>query len=179
MHDMGEGTTPMLAREELTSNVYDDIRFLHVIVEEMSELLPAKLLAQCDLSRARSVLEIGCGTGEWLREVARQYPDLQGIGIDEDKLQVKVANALASRDGLAQVAFLAHAINDLPPTLFPEGSFDLVHLSFLTRYILTADYPSLARMCAALCLPGGIVRWTEAELPMTPSAAVERLTSPV
>ncbi|MFL5654309.1 MAG: class I SAM-dependent methyltransferase [Ktedonobacteraceae bacterium] len=168
---------PVLAREELTSNVYDDIQFQRVIIEEMGELLPAKLLAECDLSRARSVLEIGCGTGEWLRAVARQYPDLQYIGIDQNELQVKAANALAYRDGLAQVAFLAHAINDLPPTLFPEASFDLVHLSFLSRYILTVDYPSLARMCAALCRPGGMVCWTEAELPITTSAAFERLTS--
>lgn len=80
---MGEGATPVLAHEELTSNVYDDIRFQRVLVQEMGELLPAKLLAECDLSRARSILEIGCGTGEWLRAVARQYPDLQCIGIDE------------------------------------------------------------------------------------------------
>jgi ubiquinone/menaquinone biosynthesis C-methylase UbiE len=177
MHDMGEGATPVLAREELTSNVYDDIRFQGIILEEMGELLPAELRAQCDLSRARSVLEIGCGTGGWLRAVARQYPDLQCIGIDEGELQVKAANALAYRDGLRQVAFLAHEINDLPPTLFTEASFDLVHLSFLGRYILTADYPALARMCAVFCRPGGIVCWTEAELPITTSAAFERLTS--
>ena len=167
----------MIPHEELTSNAYDDICFQRVIVEEMDELLPAKLLAERDLSRAQSILEIGCGAGEWLRAVARQYPDLQCIGIDEDELQVKAANALAYRDGLAQVAFLAHAINDLPPTLFPEGSFDLVHLSFLSRYILTADYPALAQTCAALCRPGGILCWTVAELPITISAAFERLTS--
>src|SRR6266699_3866207 len=154
----------MLAREELTSNTYDDIRFQHVIVEEMGELLPAKLFAECDLSRPSSVLEIGCGTGEWLRAVAQQYPGLQCIGIDEDELQVKAANALAYRDGLAQVAFLAQKINDIPPTLFPKGSFDLVHLSFLSRYILTADYSALAHTCAAQCRPGGIMCWTEAEL---------------
>src|SRR5947209_17455082 len=113
MHDMGEGATPVIAREELTSNVYDDIRFQRVIVEEMGELLPTKLLAECDLSRARSVLEIGCGTGEWLRAVARQYPGLQCIGLDEDGLQVKAANALAYRDGLAQVACLPQKINEL------------------------------------------------------------------
>ena len=45
---------------------------LSSIVEEMGELLPAKLLAECDLSRAPSVLEIGCGTGEWLRAMARR-----------------------------------------------------------------------------------------------------------
>jgi hypothetical protein len=31
-------------------------------------------------------------------------------------------------------------------------------------------------MCAALCRPGGILCWTEAELPITTSAAFERLT---
>ena len=166
----------MIAREALTSNVYDDIQFQRLILEEMGELLPAKLLAECDLSRARSILEIGCGTGEWLRAVARQYPDLQCIGIDQNELQVKAANALAYRDGLAQVAFLAHATNDLPPTLLPEASFDLVHLSFLARYILTANYPALAQTGAGLCRPGGIVCWTEAELPITNSPAFERLT---
>ena len=167
----------MIAHEERSSNVYHDIQFQHVIVEEMGELLPAKMLAECDLSRARSVLEIGCGTGEWLRAVARQYPGLQCIGIDEDELQVKAANALASRDGLAQVAFLAHEINDLLPTLFPRESFDLVQLSFLSRYILRVNYPALVETCAALCRPGGIVCWTEAELPLTTSTAFERLTS--
>jgi ubiquinone/menaquinone biosynthesis C-methylase UbiE len=166
----------VIAHEERSSNVYDDIRFQHVIVEEVGELLPAKLFAECDLSRPRSILEIGCGTGEWLRAVARQYPSLQCTGIDEDELQVKAANALAYRDGLAQVAFLARKINDIPPTLFPKGSFDLVHLSFLSRYILTVDYSALAQMCAALCRPGGTVCWTEAELPLTTSAAFERLT---
>ncbi len=168
---------PVIAREELNSNAYDDLRFQRVIVEEMGELLPAKLLADCDLSRAQSILEIGCGGGEWLRAVARQYPELQCIGIDQDELLVKAANALAYRDGLAQVAFLAVEMSDISPALFPEASFDLVQLSFLGRYILSADYPALAQVSAALCRPGGMVCWTEAELPITTSAAFERLTS--
>jgi hypothetical protein len=90
---------------------------------------------------------------------------------------VKAANALAYRDGLAQVAFLAVEMNDISPELFPEGGFDLVHLSFLGRSILTADYPTLAQSCAALCRPGGMVCWTEAELPNTTSPAFQRLTS--
>ncbi len=167
----------MVSHEELTSNAYDDIRFQRVIIEEMDELLPTKLLAACDLSHAHSILEIGCGAGEWLRAVARLYPDLQCIGIDEDELLIKAANALARRDRLAQVAFLAQEIDDLPLTLFPQGSFDLVHLSLLGRYILTVNYPALAQTCTALCRPGGIVCWTEAELPITNSPACERLTS--
>src|SRR6266699_6903233 len=148
---------PVIPHEELTSNAYDDIRFQRVIVEEMGELLPAQLLEECDLSRARSILEIGCGGGEWLRAVARGHPDLQCIGIEQDEALVKAANALAYRDGLPHAAFLAVDLSDITPALFPETSFDLVHLSFLGRYILTADYPRLARMSAALCRPGGVV----------------------
>jgi ubiquinone/menaquinone biosynthesis C-methylase UbiE len=167
----------MMCNEELTGTSYDDICFQRVIVEEMGELLPAKLLAECDLSHGESILEIGSGAGEWLRAVARVYPHLQCIGIDQDELMVKVANALAHRDHLAQVAFLAQEFDDMLPTLFPQGSFDLIHLSLLGRYILTANYPALAQTCTALCRPGGIVCWTEAELPITTSPAFERLTS--
>jgi ubiquinone/menaquinone biosynthesis C-methylase UbiE len=153
------------------------LEFQRVILKEIEELVPAPLLAECDLSGTRSVLEIGCGGGEWLRAIARRYPDLRCIGIEQDERLVKVANALAYRDGLPQVGFLAVDLNDMTPALFPETSFDLVHLSFLGRSILTADYPKLAQTCAALCRPGGMVCWMEAELPVTTSAAFQRLTA--
>ena len=162
---------------QVLQSVQEDLAFQQVLLEEMGELLPAPLLEACYLSRARSILEIGCGGGEWLRTLARQYPDLQCIGIEQDEHLVKAANALAYRDGLSHAGFLAVDMSDITPGLFPETSFDLVHLNFLGRYILTADYPALARVCAALCRPGGIVCWTEAELPTTTSAAFERLAA--
>src|SRR6266702_7489959 len=139
-----------MIEQQVLQWVQEDLAFQHVLVEEMGELLPAKLLEECDMTHARSILEIGCGAGEWLRAVARQYPDLQCIGIDQDEHLMKAANALAYRDGLSQVAFLAVEMSDIPPTLFPTGSFDLVHLSFLGRYILTMDYPAFAQVCTAL-----------------------------
>ena len=153
----------------------EDLAFQQVLLEAIGELLPAQLLEGCDLSGARSILEIGSGGGAWLRAVARRYPDLRCIGIEQDELLVKAANALSYRDGLPHAAFLAMDLNDITPALFPETSFDLVHLSFLGRYILTADYPKLTHTCVALCRPGGMVCWTEAELPVTTSAAFQRL----
>src|SRR5256714_14954378 len=140
-----------MIEQQVLQWVQEDLAFQHVLVEEMGELLPTQLLEECDLSRARSILEIGCGGGEWLRAVARQYPDLQCLGIEQDEHLVKAANALAYRDGLPHAAFLAVDMNDISPALFPDEGFDLVHLSFLGRYILTADYPALAQMSAALC----------------------------
>src|SRR5713101_5994362 len=67
-----------------TGSRYNEVRFQETAIGEMGELLPVELIEACDLENARSVLEIGCGAGEWLRSVARDYPRLQCIGIDQD-----------------------------------------------------------------------------------------------
>ena len=109
---MVQGESPLMCHEGQIDTSYDDILFQRVIVEEMGELLPAKLLAECDLSLAESILEIGSGAGEWLRAVAHMYPHLQCIGIDQDARMVKAANVLAQRDHLGQVAFLAQELDE-------------------------------------------------------------------
>ena len=154
---------------------YSEVVFQEMVNCEIGELLPVELIDACELENARAVLEIGCGAGEWLLGIAREYPQLQCIGVDQDKGMMMMANATAEQDGMAQMRCFASEINDIGPDLFPLVKFDLVHLSFLSRYILTVDYPKLARTCAALCRPGGFICWTEAELPVTNSPAFERL----
>src|SRR5438874_724903 len=107
-----------MIEQQVLQWVQEDLAFQHVFVEEMGELLPAQLLEEYDLSRARSILEIGCGAGEWLRAVARQYPGLQCLGIEQDETLVKAANALAYLDGLPHAAFLAVNLNDITLALF-------------------------------------------------------------
>ncbi len=158
-----------------TDSRYSEAVFQEMVIGEIGELLPAELIDACELENARAVLEIGCGAGEWLRSIAREYPQLQCIGVDQDKSMVMIANAQGERDGLAQVRCFEADINDIEAELFPLVKFDLVHLSFLSRYILTVDYAKLARTCASLCRPGGFICWTEAELPVTNSLAFERL----
>lgn len=155
---------------------YSEVVFQEMVISEIGELLPAELIDACELENARSVLEIGCGAGEWLRSIAREYPQLQCIGVDQDQGMVMMANAQAEQDGLAQMRCFEADINDIDPELFPLVKFDLVHLSFLSRYMLTVDYAKLARTCMALCRPSGFICWTEAELPVTNSSAFERLT---
>ncbi len=166
----------MIERQE-QFHEHDDLEFQRLLTQEIGELLPAALTWGYDLLQAHAVLEIGCGPGYWLCAMARAYPHLSCIGLDQDEGQIRLANALVQQLGLTHTTFLARRLDDLPSTLFPTQVFDLVHLSFLGRYILTATYPALARACAALCRPGGMLCWTEAELPLTNSPAFERLTA--
>ena len=48
------------------------------MLSEYLGLLPDQL----DFSQQRSILDIGCGPGEWVLEIARRYPEGQAIGVD-------------------------------------------------------------------------------------------------
>jgi ubiquinone/menaquinone biosynthesis C-methylase UbiE len=145
------------------------------VYEALGGLLPPDLLTQCDLSHAEAVLHLGCGSGFWLCELARAYPHLYGIGlVQQEPEQVHAANSRAQQEDLSRLAFLSQDLRDLAPVWFPELRYDLIHLSFLSRYALTLDYALLAKVCVALCRPGGWLCWTETELPITTSPAFER-----
>ncbi len=118
----------------------DDLEFQRLLTQEIGDLLPATLTRECDLSQAHAVLEIGCGPGYRLCEMARAYPHLSCIGLDQDEGQVRSANALAHQLGLTHTTFLARCLDNLSSTLFPTQVFDLVHLSLLGRYILTVNW---------------------------------------
>lgn len=156
---------------------YEDALFEQALIEAVGELLPQELIEEFDPAQAYSVLEIGSGNGAWLRALGQSYPHLQAIGIEQDEQQARVANLLAQRDELSHVAFIAHDIADITPALFVPGHFDLVHLHLLARHMLSIDYPALLLQCLAMCRPGGIICWSEAELPMTTSPVFEQLAT--
>ncbi len=58
-----------------------------------------------DLSKARRVLDIGCGTGWALRQLAKQNPDMEFHGIDLSSVMVAEAERLAAAEGLSNVSF--------------------------------------------------------------------------
>ncbi len=148
------------------------------VYKALGGLLPSELFAQYDLGQAEAFFHLGCGTGYWLCELAHSYPHLYGIGLaHHEPEQVQAANRRAQQEGCDRLAFLSQDLRDLAPVSFPELRYDLIHLSFLSRYALTLDYALLARVCVALCKPGSMICWTEAELPITTSPAFERWTA--
>ncbi len=155
----------------------DNLEFQRLLTQEIGDLLPVTLTRECDLSQAHAVLEIGCGPVYWLSEMARAYPHLSCIGLEQDEGQISSANAQAQQLGLKHTTFLTRRLDDLSSTSFPTQMFDLVHLTLLGWYVLPANYPALAKTCASFCRPGGMLCWTEVELPITYSPAFERLTS--
>lgn len=130
---------------------------------------------EVDWTAMQAVLDVGCGTGAWATMLARRYPHLDVLGIDADPEVLEMAHTLAFTHDVTTARFLQQDVRTLDDSSLPTDHFALVHLAFLAEAILSVDYAALARSVLRLLRPGGVLVWTEAEMPLTTSVACERL----
>ncbi len=112
----------------------------------------------------RSVLDIGCGTGNWLVEVAKAYPAISRlVGVDASERMVTYARAQAEAEQVGdRVEFLVMDV--LHKLDFPAASFDLVNQRLGASYLRTWDWPELLHEYQRVLHPGGMVRITEGDI---------------
>ncbi|MBX5459084.1 MAG: methyltransferase domain-containing protein [Thermogemmatispora sp.] len=115
----------------------------------LKHVLKSNYLAPLDKGRVRSILDVGCGTGRWVIEMARAFPQARVYGIDLEwstPLQKLPPN----------VSFLqGDVLRGLP---FPEHTFDYVHQRLLAMGIPAKRWPFLLQELQRVTAPGG---WIE------------------
>src|SRR5581483_9239110 len=94
-----------------------------MITSAMGGVLPE----QTDRTRFQRVLDVACGTGGWLIEMARQNPQMSLIGIDVSKRMIDYAREQA---GVARVNERVefHTMDALRMLEFPNNFFNLVNM---------------------------------------------------
>lgn len=144
----------------------------HMVTQHMGNLLPPEV----DPSAFTDVLDIACGPGGWVLDVAYSFPGLKVTGVDISQIMVRYAQARAWSQGLENADF--RVMNILKPLDFPDHSFDFVNARFLVGVLSPADWPALIQECKRVLRPGGILRLTDVEdLGITNSAALEQFTT--
>jgi SAM-dependent methyltransferase len=99
-----------------------------------------------------SMLDLGCGEGQFTRHIARRYPKATVVGMDVDRAAVEAA----SGDDAGNVRFLVHdAREPLPPILDRGADFDIVVMWMVLLY-LPDKKGALANVAEALA-PGGVL----------------------
>ena len=116
-------------------------RFHEVMAEDSGQtVLPAlfdSILPLADgliqrLEQGIGVLDLGCGRGMALMEMAARYPDSHFTGYDLSQEAIDWANLRVRRAGLRNIAFVQRDLSDFDETAYPCAydlvtTFDAVH----------------------------------------------------
>jgi ubiquinone/menaquinone biosynthesis C-methylase UbiE len=143
----------------------------HMLNKHMRGLFPEDM----DLSTVHDILDIACGPGGWVQEVAFAYPDKRVVGIDISQTMLSYARAQAAIQRLENTRFLY--MDATSPLQFPDASFDLVNARFLGGFMWKEAWPKLVTECVRVTRPGGIIRLTESDtaIGITNSVALENM----
>jgi tRNA (cmo5U34)-methyltransferase len=115
---------------------------------------------------ARSILDLGTGTGETLRRVAGHHPRARMIGIDESDGMLAAARAAVPAADL-RVARLQDPL--------PEGPFDLVVSALAVHHLDADEKAALFRRVAERLAPGGRFVLGDVVVPDDPADVVTPL----
>lgn len=122
------------------------------------------------------ILDVGCGTGNWLIETARTYPTMSVlVGVDVSSKLLEYAQAQAAELQVAdRVEF--RVMDVLHMLEFPDAYFDLVNQRLGMSYLRTWDWPNLLSEYQRVTRPGGVIRITECSFPVSGSTALTGLS---
>ena len=138
-------------------------------------LLPEHPDESAFLAPFQRVLDVACGSGGWVLELAQRYPHLEVEGIDIDTRAIRYADALVHASNLDNVSF--GEMDARQPLAFPDNSFDLVNARFLVS-IGASAMPGTVRELFRITNPGGFIRITETEdYSNTTGPAFEKLSA--
>ncbi len=127
-----------------------------------------------DFAKMHDILDIACGSGGWVLDVAYEHPHIQVEGIDTSRTLIEYARASAHSQNLTNAHFTI--MNALQPMEFPDNAFDVVNARMLFAVVPPDKWPQLLQECLRITLPGGSIRLTEWEIPLTNSPAYEQVS---
>ena len=118
------------------------------------------------IQNPQSILDAGCGTGRWARELAMQFPQANVVGIDmvEPNTDIIARQRQEFGDRLpANYLFVqGNVLQGLP---FNDNDFDYTHLRFLGLAIPMASWQSLVNDMVRVTRPKGWVEIVEFDIP--------------
>ncbi len=139
----------------------------------LTEAMGGVLAEQQEPGRVESVLDLACGSGEWVLEVARLFPSMQVTGIDSCAPMLSYARALARAEQSDQVCFTEMDLRW--PLPIEDQTFDLINGRLLVGILDQASWPQLLAEGYRLLKPAGIMRLSEYEIVVSSSPALQRL----
>lgn len=150
------------------------ITFDHVITKTMGGVLSEQSLQA--METVDTVLDLACGPGGWVLDVAFTHPDIDVAGVDISETMIRYATARAQSQHLANASFEVMNINN--PLNFSDAAFDLVNARFINGVLRKERWAPFVAECQRILRPGGILRLTEmVDVGVSSSASFEQMNA--
>lgn len=129
-----------------------------------------------DPSSWDAILDVACGPGGWVLDVAFDHPTIEVAGVDLCQSMIEYAWARARSQCLSNASF---GVMDITQSLdFSDATFDLVNARFLIGVLHRDIWQPFLAECRRVLKPGGVLRLVETEdIGHTNSPAYQRLSS--
>ncbi len=128
-----------------------------------------------EMANIHDILDIACGPGGWVLDVARTYPHIQVTGADISPSMIHYAQAQAEAQQLPNAHF--RVMSAMEPFTFPDNSFDIVNARAIVGFMPRSYWPTFLQECKRILRPEGIIRLTEGEMGFGTTPAFETLVS--
>lgn len=127
----------------------------------MTTAMGGPLADLAPLPEAARVLDLCCGPGGWVLDVAYKRPDIAITGMDISQTMIAYAQARATTQRLTNATFVLGNILELWD--FPDDHFDLVNARFLIAVLPRTAWREVVGACYRMTKPGGVIRLTESD----------------
>ncbi|KAG0180845.1 hypothetical protein DFQ28_000335 [Apophysomyces sp. BC1034] len=107
-----------------------------------------------DLPTKAEILDIGCGSGSWVMEVAIDHPSAHVIGVD-------IADMFPMTIRPENVQFQLH--NVLQGLPFEDNTFDFVHMRLMIGALRNNEWPMVLAEIDRVLKPAGYVQLVEGD----------------
>lgn len=122
------------------------------------------------------ILDAGCGSGRWVRDMAAEFPIARVVGVDlvtPTQSNPASSGVFSTTDQHRSYAFVQH--NIMEPLPFAPASFDLTHMRQMTRDLPVAAWPRVVGEMARVTAVGGWVELVEGALARNGGPALETI----
>jgi ubiquinone/menaquinone biosynthesis C-methylase UbiE len=105
------------------------------------------------------ILDLSSGPGDWVLDLAFDYPGLTITGIDQRESMVTYATTRLRTQHRHNASFATMDLSH--PLAFPDHTFDVVTGRLLTDLLPRDAWPQMLKECLRVLKPGGTICFTE------------------